>query len=119
MTKKQKIWFAVFLAMFAVPEVLWGGIIGRVIYYWILGSSVKGGILSFSLLSMPKSVNLIKFIYLTEFIGALSGFFYAIVFYHPKNKLFKFLLLIILGLLLLVAFLYVLFAISFSGMSIG
>ena len=23
MTKKQKIWFAVFLAMFAVPEVLW------------------------------------------------------------------------------------------------
>lgn len=54
-----------------------------------------------------------------ELIGVSASFICAIVFYHPKHKLFKFLLLMSLGLLLLAAFLYVLFAVSFSGMSIG
>jgi len=29
MTKKQKIWLAVFGAMFLVPEILWGGVVGK------------------------------------------------------------------------------------------
>ena len=40
MTKKQKIWFAIFLAMFLVPEVLWSPV--NDFYYELLQSGKTG-----------------------------------------------------------------------------
>ncbi len=116
MTKKQKIWLVIFGAMFLIPEILWTGTVGKAVYYWVLGNSVKGGILSFNLLVIPQSANLAKFIYLVEFIGILGSFIYIINFYHPKNKLLKYFLLILLGLLLSIAFCYVMFVMSFGNL---
>lgn len=33
MTKKQKIWLGIFVAMFVVPEVLWGGLASTFLNY--------------------------------------------------------------------------------------
>ena len=116
---KQKKWFVVFLAMFLLPEILWGGVIGKIVYYWVLNNSVKGGVSNFSLLSIPSSFIFKKTIYLIEFVGVSASLVCSITYYHPKYKLLKLALIISLGLLLLAAFYYVLFASHFSNISIG
>jgi len=116
MAKKQKIWLGIFLAMFLVPEILWGGVVGKFIYYWLLNGDVRGGIHNFAILPLPQSVNLTKFIYLTEFIGVVISFVYVIFFYHTQRKLLKFLLGTVLGLLLFVALFYVMFVINIGNL---
>jgi hypothetical protein len=56
MTKKQKIWFAIFLAMFAIPEVLWGGVFGL----WSIDKNI------FSIANR----NILIFVVLIQFVGS-------------------------------------------------
>ena len=102
--------------MFLVPEILWGGVVGKFIYYWLLNGDVRGGIHNFAILPLPQSVNLTKFIYLIEFVGVAISFVCIIFFYHTQRKLLKFLLGAVLGLLLFVALFYVVFVISIGNL---
>ena len=119
MDRRQKVWLGIFGAMFLVPEILWGGVVGQVIYYWLLNGDVRGGIRNFAILPLPQSANLTKFIYLTEFIVVAISFINIIFFYHTQRKLLKllkFLLGVVLGLLLFVALFFVMFIISIGNL---
>lgn len=63
MSKKQKIWFAVFLAMFAVPEALWLiGMRGNIDIPWFPIND----------LAQFKSILVVYFTTLIPFIGLLG-----------------------------------------------
>lgn len=95
MTKKQKIWFAVFLAMFLIPEILWSPIRGIFSIYF------PGGLPDiFSISSSIETNNnaIACLITLTQLIGLL-GMVYLI--YKSKiNNSIKIITLFFLFLLI-------------------
>jgi len=74
MTKKQKIWFAVFLSMFAIPEVLFGPVLGL----WTINKNI------FDLSNRGLLISLI----LLEFFGAFISIIFACNIIKIKNFIF-------------------------------
>ncbi len=103
MTKKQKLWLAVFLAMFLIPEILWNAFI-LLIFYWILNATTGislDQIYSIHLLPTLKSQELANLFAFIELIGFALSYFSIILFGLPKNNIAKNLIIFIGGILLL------------------
>jgi hypothetical protein len=111
MTKNQKIWLAVFLAMFLIPEILWSPYSS--FYYSILFSNFGNSFQSIHLLPTPKLLIIQKSILLIQFFGLLLSLF---VFAKSaiKNKLIKLSIELILIILILSAFYFLLFTFNFN-----
>lgn len=110
MTKKQKIWFAIFLAMFLVPEVLWGFL--NTFFY---GAIFKGdGPSNFSLLPIIESNTLNTTISFIEFVGVLGATIIIIAFYRPKNIVLKIVAVTIFLIFLLLISYLLLFSLNFN-----
>ncbi len=106
MSKKQKIWMWIFIAMFAIPEILWGSIIK---------------ILNLSFLPIYKNIQVftdkpvIAFFVIIIEIGGLSGILYLLNNGSIRvNSKIKFIINIILSviLLLLLLSLYMSYVVS-------
>jgi len=69
MTKKQKIWLYVFLALFVIPEVLWSPV-GN-FYYELSQTSKSGGTEPFrdNFLQNSDNLSILKVVLLIQFIG--------------------------------------------------
>jgi hypothetical protein len=118
MTKKQKIWLAVFLAMFLVPEILWPQST-IILYSWIREvffgiSPVAGEFSRFSIFSFNQLPQLSNALFLLKMFGLVSAFIYSLILFS-KSKNVKILITnIIIALLLIVNLFYILFLINFS-----
>jgi hypothetical protein len=118
MTKKQKIWLAVFLAMFLVPEILWPQST-IILYSWIREvffgiSPVAGEFSRFSIFSFNQLPQLSNALFLLKMFGLVSAFIYSLILFS-KSKNVKILIInIIIALLLLVNLFYILFLINFN-----
>ena len=118
MTKKQKIWLAVFLAMFLVPEILWPQST-IILYSWIREvffgiSPVAGEFSRFSIFSFNQLPQLSNALFLLKMFGLVSAFIYSLILFS-KSKNVKILIInIIITLLLLVNLFYILFLINFN-----
>ncbi len=102
MSKKQKIWLAVFLAMFLIPEILWNNYI-LIIFYWIVNAMTGftwSQIYNFHLFSNIKSGEVKAFIALIEVIGFALSYFVLILYKIPKNDFARNIIIVIGGLLL-------------------
>jgi uncharacterized membrane protein YwzB len=98
MTTKQKIWFAIFLAMFAVPEVLWSPVNS---FYRDIGISpfeFRGLINGNNFFG--ENLTLAKVILCVQLIGLLIGFWIVSTSRFDK-KLIKLTSSVFLGLLIL------------------
>jgi len=110
MTKKQKIWLAVFGAMFIVPEILWSSTTSF-IYIMIFPEKFSDLPLLFSILPSPNNNLTAGIINIVQFIGS-SGF--VLLFLNLKiRKLTKILIILLLtplifasGFIALMAFYY-------------
>lgn len=107
MTKKQKNWLWIFIAMFAVPEILFLNIISFILLFF--GSKIPT---IFSLIFKDYYFNPMSFsiIIIVEFIGALGLFIFSIKF---NKKLFA----ILFGIILLCLFFIFSFIQAFSQMN--
>jgi hypothetical protein len=118
MAKKQKIWLAVFLAMFLVPEILWPQST-IILYSWIREvffgiSPVAGEFSRFSIFSFNQLPQLSNALFLLKMFGLVSAFIYSLILFS-KSKNVKILIInIIITLLLLVNLFYILFLINFN-----
>ncbi len=118
MAKKQKIWLAVFLAMFLVPEILWPQST-IILYSWIREvffgiSPVAGEFSRFSIFSFNQLPQLSNALFLLKIFGLVSAFIYSLILFS-KSKNVKILITnIIIALLLIVNLFYILFLINFS-----
>jgi len=118
MAKKQKIWLAVFLAMFLVPEILWPQST-IILYSWIREvffgiSPVAGEFSRFSIFSFNQLPQLSNALFLLKMFGLVSAFIYSLILFS-KSKNVKILIInIIIALLLFVNLFYILFLINFS-----
>lgn len=76
MTKKQKIWFGVFLAMFAVPEALWSPL-GNFYYGVVQDSKPRGYYHEFrnNFLTDGDNVVLLNLILLVQFLFLFFALF--------------------------------------------
>jgi hypothetical protein len=112
MTKNQKIWFAVFLAMFLVPEILWSPI-GN-FYYELLQTTKSGGTYPIreNFLTNSDNVDFLRFILLLQFIGALITL--LIAFVSKLNKFAKYFIVILLFVIFLVVGFALYFSVSFN-----
>jgi uncharacterized membrane protein YwzB len=98
MTKNQKIWFLIFLAIFAVPEVLWSPVNS---FYRDIGISpfeFRGLINSNNFFG--DNLTLAKVILCVQLIGLLIGFWIVSISRFDK-KLIKLSSSVFLGLLIL------------------
>ena len=113
MTKNQKIWFAVFLAMFLVPEILWGSIVD--FYYQLSQTSQSGGTypLRYNFLTNSDNVGILKLVMLIELVG-LACSFIVLLLARINNKVVKTLVFLIFATLLLIVGFAVLFAFNFN-----
>jgi len=111
MTKNQKIWFAVFSAMFLIPEILWGLTINNFLYGFLYPSSLE--LSKFHLLPIVESNSFNLFVVFIQWIGLLLGLIY-LFFISIKNKFLKSILIFIFTILLLLVFYVFLFAINFN-----
>jgi hypothetical protein len=99
MEKKQKIWLAVFLAMFIIPEILWSPV-RSIIYIIIHPNQFTDLPLLFNILP-PLNNNLISgIIELIQFIG-LVCFYFALI-KLKFNKVLKIIINILLIILILI-----------------
>ena len=118
MAKKQKIWLAVFLAMFLVPEILWPQST-IILYSWIREvffgiSPVAGEFSRFSIFSFNQLPQLSNALFLLKIFGLVSAFIYSLILFS-KSKNVKILIInIIIALLLIVNLFYILFLINFN-----
>ncbi len=82
MTKKQKIWLAVFSAMFLVPEILWGGV--RSLITKVFFQSSYSNFFSLSVFSDVSNNLIASLISVVQFIGILI---FVLVFIKLKINL--------------------------------
>lgn len=112
MTKKQKIWFGVFLAMFLVPEILWSPV-GNVVYE--LFQSGNSNSLRSNFLTGYQHNSIYQSILIFQTVGLMLS-----IYYLKKNvlkKLVKYCLIVFLIILLILtlAVLYLSFAVKNLG----
>ena len=110
MTKPQKIWFGIFLAMFLIPEILWG-----LLNTLLFGAIFNGtGPSNFSLLPALKSNGLNRVVICVEFIGILFSTIICLFLYYPKKIFLRIIIIAILIILLLLTFYILLFSFNFN-----
>lgn len=114
MTRKQKTWMWIFLAMFLIPEILWSPVAN--FYYQLPQTSRSGATFPFrdNFLQNPDNLNYLRFVLLLQLIGTLFLLVIVMRGANLKNKLLKYLIGIILGLLTLGTGFVLLFALTFS-----
>ncbi len=118
MENKQKIWLAVSLLMFLIPEILWPQST-VIIYSWIreifFGVAPRAGeFADFSILFFSNAPQLSNILLLIKIFGLIMGFVYSIGIYRNNNKPIVLWLIIILGLLLIANGFYIMFLMNFN-----
>ncbi len=98
MTKMQKVWLWIFLAMFIVPEVLWSPV-GNFIYIFIKGGN-HPVIWRNNFLMQTDFRNLLTLVLFIQFVGLLLGS-YALIKKKPKSYFEIFIIVLMLLVLLL------------------
>ena len=113
-TKKEKIWMWIFIAMLAVPEILWSPIAN--FYYEFFQSSKTSNVqaLRDSFLQKSDNLNYLKLVIALQFIGLLLVLFSLIKNKFGTNKLIKYLSVILLVILLVTVGFVLYFAMTFS-----
>jgi hypothetical protein len=115
MTKKiQKIWMWVFIAIFAIPEILWSPVLN--FYYELSQTSISGGTHPFRNNFLQNSDNLkyLKFIIVIQLIGLLLTSFFLLKNKYNTNKIIKYLFVLLLVVFLIATGFALLFISSFS-----
>ena len=118
MSKKQKIWLGVFLAMFIVPEILWSPIINDLYEY--SQSSRPGTTYSFmhTFLQHNDNINILSTVLFIQMAGLLFSSIYLIIARkNIKNKIALWAFCLLLFLMAVVVFF--LFGFSVSLRHIG
>ncbi len=69
MSKIQKIWMWIFIAMFAIPEILWSPVLNFYYGFWQSGRSGNVNTLRNNFLQKADNWNYLKFIILLQLIG--------------------------------------------------
>ena len=87
MNKIQKIWLAVFIALWALPEILWSPVINFI--YALINSSRPGGtpIIRDTFLNKADNANVLSGVLLIQAIGLFLSSIY--LFINSKNLLHK------------------------------
>jgi len=114
MTKKQKIWLAVFLAMFLVPEILWSPI-GNFYYLIFFAEEWNEQTAQFfNMASLPDSGIIRLIIGIVEIIGLLLFVGTILFFYRGRQKFIKIFAIILMLILLLLLFYVFIFSLNFN-----
>jgi hypothetical protein len=114
MNKIQKIWMGIFIAMFAIPEILWSPILNFYYEFWQSGKSGDVHPLRDNFFNNSDNWNYLKLVIFIQLVGSILFLIYSII--NKKNiKLTSYLLLIIISLIvsLLTAFIFY-FAMTFN-----
>ena len=106
MTKKQKIWLCVFLAMFIIPELLWSPILNFA--YSIVQNSNNPTILRPTFISNSDYRGWAIIVILLETIGLLFSTIIVVKEEGIRSKFIKTISVIILSIFVLVSFLVLL-----------
>ena len=77
MTKKQKVWIGIFLAMFIMPEVLWSPV-GNTLYSFFQSGKIVSQVFRSNFLLEYRYESLFKIIITMQLIGIVLALFYAI-----------------------------------------
>ena len=102
MTKKQKIWMWIFVAMFAIPEILWGNLLG---------------ILKISFLPIYKNIQIftdkptLAFLVIVSEVIGIFGIFYL---FNRKSNVSNIWVKYVLNVLLSIIFLLLLISLYLS-----
>ncbi len=114
MTKKQKIWLGIFLAMFLVPEIMWSPI-GNFCYLIFFAKEWNEQTSQFfNIAPLPGSGIVRLVIGVIEIIGLLLSAGFILFFCHGKRKFVKiFTIALILTLFLLLFYVFI-FSLNFN-----
>jgi hypothetical protein len=107
MTKKQKIWFAIFAAMFLIPEVLWSPV-GN--FYYELIKPGNDYPIRDNFLMKTDNANLLVLVFSVQAIGLIGLFIWFLVSGQKKFIKLPGLVLSALGLLSICFALYLFYA---------
>ena len=89
MTKKQKIWLGVFLAMFLVPEILWSPVGNIIFELFQSGNAVS---LRNNFLTNYQHIFIYRFVLILQLSGLLFTSITFLKFNTFKNKFLKYFL---------------------------
>ena len=78
MTKKQKIWLYIFLALFVIPEVLWSPV-GNFVYELFLSHYGSTRPFRNNFLQQSNNINYLSTILFLQLLGIFSTFIYLII----------------------------------------
>jgi hypothetical protein len=114
MTKKQKIWMWIFIAMFAVPEILWSPVMN--FYYQLSQTGGSGGThpLRYNFLQYSDNLSYLKFVIFVQLLGLIGALIIALKNKNSKNKILRYLFILLLSLFVLIVGFVLYFALSFS-----
>ncbi|MFA5990988.1 MAG: hypothetical protein WC794_01935 [Candidatus Doudnabacteria bacterium] len=79
MTKVQKIWLSVFLAMFLVPEILWSPV-GNTVYSFFQSGKIHPAVFRNNFLLAYQYEGLLKFVIFAQTLGIILSLFNIIKF---------------------------------------
>ena len=84
MTKRQKIWLTVFLAMFVVPEILWSPV-GNFIYELYKNTGFP---FRLTILEKTDNINILSTVLFIQMLGLLfSSIYLAVIHKNVENKI--------------------------------
>jgi hypothetical protein len=98
MSKMQKVWLAIFLAMFVVPEVLWSPVVNLV--YSLLQNSNHAQIFRSNFLTSSDNTNFLLSFLILQLVGIVGCL--GLIFQAKINTGIKIFLIFVLILLLLI-----------------
>ena len=113
MTTKQKIWFAIFLAMFAVPEVLWSPVSDFYYEFWQSGKIGNIIPLRQNFLNNSDNVGILKLVIVIQLLSLFIAFGILLVAKFNSKIIKRITILLLIILIFLVGFM-VLFAFNFN-----
>jgi hypothetical protein len=113
MTKKQKIWLGVFLAMFIIPEVLWSPV-GNVLYQLVQSGGV---IYPFrdNFLMDNDNLFIYRFINTIQLIGLGASLYYICRIIKTELKLVKTVIIFFVIILILINIITLYLSFAFSN----
>ena len=114
MTKTQKIWLWIFVAMFAVPEILWSPV-GNFIYELYKNTGFP---FRYSYLEKASNINTLSTVLLIQMVGLLSTSIYLVMLHKQIGKIMAVWVLSVVLFLAAVA-VFFLFGFSISLRHIG
>ena len=114
LTKKQKIWLWIFIAMFAVPEILWSPVAN--FYYEFFQSSWTSYVqpIRDNFLQNSDNLSYLKFVIFLQLIGLLGALIFSLKNKNSKNRTLTYFFVALLSVLILIVGFSLYFAMSFS-----